>query len=290
VYSRAAPTGIERSGNVSTPYGVTFDEIGNWTEIKLEIIRKYAKAYSTIINNRSGFHHVYVDGFCGAGQHVRKGDKQIVSGSPRIALEVKPEFREYHFIDMDAMKLNYLKEIVGNRENVHYYNGDCNTVLLKEVFPKIRYDRFQRGLCLLDPYGLHLNWEVVETAGRSRAIEMFLNFPTTDMNRNVLWTNPRGVSAANRDRMNRFWGNDSWEKHAYREELTLFGPETVKTDFRDIVNAYSQRLTTVAEFKYVPDPLPMRNSKGAVVYYLFFASCNATANKIVRDIFSKYRE
>jgi len=45
----------------------------------------------------------------------------------------------------------------------------------------------------------------------------------------------------------------------------------------------------VAGFKYVPEPIPMRNSSGAVVYYLFFASHNQTADKIVRDIFKKYR-
>jgi hypothetical protein len=33
----------------------------------------------------------------------------------------------------------------------------------------------------------------------------------------------------------------------------------------------------------------MRNTRGAVVYYLFFASSNKTGERIVRDIFSKYR-
>jgi hypothetical protein len=34
----------------------------------------------------------------------------------------------------------------------------------------------------------------------------------------------------------------------------------------------------------------MRNTRGAVVYYLFFASPNRTGDKIVRDIFNKYRD
>jgi hypothetical protein len=33
----------------------------------------------------------------------------------------------------------------------------------------------------------------------------------------------------------------------------------------------------------------MRNSNGAVVYYLFFASQKDTAENIVLDIFKKYR-
>ena len=33
----------------------------------------------------------------------------------------------------------------------------------------------------------------------------------------------------------------------------------------------------------------MRNSNNAVVYYLFFASQKYVAEKIIEDIFSKYR-
>lgn len=44
-----------------------------------------------------------------------------------------------------------------------------------------------------------------------------------------------------------------------------------------------------AGFKYVPEPMPMRNSKGAIVYYLFFASHKPVAEGIVKDIFDKFR-
>jgi len=40
----------------------------------------------------------------------------------------------------------------------------------------------------------------------------------------------------------------------------------------------------------VPEPLAMENSKGAIIYYLFFASQNATAEKIAREIVSKHRK
>ena len=47
------------------------DRIGYWSEIKLEIISKYASAYSSIMVSK-GFHHVYIDAFAGAGVHVSK--------------------------------------------------------------------------------------------------------------------------------------------------------------------------------------------------------------------------
>jgi three-Cys-motif partner protein len=62
-----------------------FDEIGYWLEIKLEIIRKYAQAYSTILSKRR-LEHVYVDAFAGAGIHLARSTGQFVSGSPLNAL------------------------------------------------------------------------------------------------------------------------------------------------------------------------------------------------------------
>jgi three-Cys-motif partner protein len=56
-----------------------------------------------------------------------------------------------------------------------------------------------------------------------------------------------------------------------------------------VVQAFAARLKSVAGFKYVPAPMPMRNSTNAVVYYLFFASQKPVASHIVEDIMKKYR-
>jgi hypothetical protein len=55
------------------------------------------------------------------------------------------------------------------------------------------------------------------------------------------------------------------------------------------VKAFQKRLQTLAGFEFVPEPLPMRNSNNAVVYYLFFASQKPVAKKIIEDIFKKHR-
>jgi three-Cys-motif partner protein len=90
--------------------------------------------------------------------------------------------------------------------------------------------------------------------------------------------------------MNRFWGDESWREAAYGEarQRSFFGPEIVKQGNEEIVAAFRDRLKKVAGFGFVPDPLPMPNSRNAIVYYLFFASPKAVAEKIIRDIFRKY--
>ena len=50
-----------------------FDEIGYWSELKLEIVKKYASAYSTILAKQSVVKaHLYIDAFAGAGTHLSK--------------------------------------------------------------------------------------------------------------------------------------------------------------------------------------------------------------------------
>ena len=267
-----------------------FDEIGYWSEIKLEIIREYAAAYSKIMTAQESpsLHHVYIDAFAGAGVHVSRTSGEFVPGSPLNALLVRPPFKHYYFIDIKAVKVQSLDEIAGQRADVDVFHGDCNEILLKCVFPQVRYERYERGLCLLDPYRLQLDWQVIQAAGQSRCIEIFLNFPVLDMN--VLWRNPEGVSSRNLRRMDRYWGDGSWRDIAYSKVAGLFGDIEEKASTDAVVAAFRQRLKEKAGFLYVPEPIPMRNTKGAILYYLYFASQKPVAAKIVRDIFNKYRD
>jgi three-Cys-motif partner protein len=113
-----------------------------------------------------------------------------------------------------------------------------------------------------------------------------------DMNRNAIWRAPENAPEDGIERMNRFWGDESWHQAAYVEsdQGNLFSErELFKQDNSAIVKAFEKRLQTLAGFEFVPNPLPMRNSNNAVVYYLFFASQKPVAKKIVEDIFIKHR-
>jgi three-Cys-motif partner protein len=137
---------------------VTLDVINQWSEIKLEIIREYASAYSRIISaqKKVTIKHIYIDAFAGAGVHISKNTGDFVLGSPLNALSIKPPFKEFFLIDMEGSRTNLLNKLIGERKDVHVLEGDCNTRILEEVFPKVKYEDYRRGLCLLDPYGMQL--------------------------------------------------------------------------------------------------------------------------------------
>ena len=193
-----------------SPKRLQHDEVGPWSELKLEILRKYATAYSAILTEK-GFHHSYIDAFAGSGHHLSKRTRELIPGSPLNALEVKPPFESLYLIDLDVARANELRKLTADKKNVKVFGGDSNSILLSEVFPSIRYEKYQRALCILDPYGLHLNWTVIAEAAKLRSIDIFLNFPVLDMNRNVLWRR-EDASGESVVRMNAFWWDLSWRE------------------------------------------------------------------------------
>jgi three-Cys-motif partner protein len=273
------------------------DEIGRWTEVKLDILKRYAVEYSKILSSQRNppFFHVYIDAFAGAGFHLSKTTGEMVLGSPLNALLVQPPFREYHLIDLDGNRIDGLRDIIGERNDVFLRKGNCNEVLLKEVFPRVRRDDFtgggyKRGLCLLDPYGLTLDWKVIHEAGTMQSLDLFINFPIYAININVLRHDPATALPGQIERMTAYWGDESWREVAYETtDPDLFGNvDLEKVSNERFANAFRNRLQNVAGFRRVPEPLPMLNSKGSVVYYLFFASQKGTAENIVTYIFDKF--
>ena len=86
---------------------VEYDEIGVWSEVKLAIIKKYASAYTSIMDSQRrekipSLRWLYIDAYAGPGYHLSKTSGELVEGSPLIALNTSPPYHEYHFIDTDA--------------------------------------------------------------------------------------------------------------------------------------------------------------------------------------------
>ena len=76
-----------------------------------------------------------------------------------------------------------------------------------------------------------------------------------DMNRNVLWRNPEGVSEERVARLDAFWGDNSWRQILYTKRPGFFGENEIKATNKEVAEAFRQRLLHVAGFAYVPTPI-----------------------------------
>src|SRR5262245_23596203 len=105
-----------RSGAFSTRNGhavIDLDDIGQCSELKLEILQKYAQAYSKILASQRPeiLRHVYIDAFAGSGLHISRTTGEMVRGSPTNALAITPPFSEYHLIDLNSDRVSELRRI-----------------------------------------------------------------------------------------------------------------------------------------------------------------------------------
>jgi three-Cys-motif partner protein len=137
---------------------------------------------------------------------------------------------------------------------------------------------------------MQYDWDVIAAAGAERGVEILLNWPIHDTNRNALWLNPSRLPEDRLERMRRFWGDDSWREAAYEKQLDLYGGEAAdrKRPYEQIVHAYCDRLQNTAGFPFVVRPLLVRTPTRQPLYYLVFASHNETGARIAGDVFKKH--
>jgi len=115
------------------------DVVGYWTELKLNIIKEYAKAYANIMRKQSPIqHYAYIDAFAGAGTLKSKKSGEEIDGSSLMAIKIQPGFSHYHLIEMNPQRADRLRQLTEDRDDVTIYEGDCNSVLINEVFPRFR--------------------------------------------------------------------------------------------------------------------------------------------------------
>ena len=303
---------IEQVRKLAKPAMATHEFGGEWTAAKLGRVRKYLTAYTTIFANNPNARKlisIYVDAFAGTGyrsnfprlegqtrlfSELRETDADaFLKGSARIALEVAPPFRRYVFIEQDAARTRELealkRQFPQKASAIQIVQQDAN-VYLKEWCTRTDWQTC-RAMMFLDPYGMQVEWSLIEAIARTEAVDLWVLFPLgVAVNRLLTRAEPPPGKWA--QALTRILGMEEWRDAFYprRVERTLFGEEEIRTkeaDFAKIGRFFVERLKTV--FTAVADnPLPLRNSRNVPLYLLCFAAGNArgapTALRIAQNI------
>ena len=287
---------------------------GDWTSDKLERVRKYLCAYTTIFRSNvraSYFTTIYVDAFAGTGHRVESAGRRgkaaagmlqdiadsdavaLQKGSARIALEVDPPFDRFLFIERSARRVKELEELRNEfsdrADMIEIRQGDANEVL-RQWCRQSDWQR-HRAVIFLDPYGMQVDWATIEAIAATKAVDLWVLFPLgVAVNRLLTRNEPPPEKWA--DALTRFFGNEEWKQEFYpkKKERTLFGDEETErkeADFARIGRFFGKRLKTIFA-QVAPNPLILNNSKGVPIYLLCFAAGNPkgapTAVKIAKDI------
>jgi three-Cys-motif partner protein len=278
---------------------------GDWTENKIEILVEYAKAYLNIMNiyaTKYGWKLLYFDGFAGSG-FIKKGKKEnqkLIVGAAKRILEIEDPrpFDLFYFVEKNIENVNNLREnteIQFPEKNVHIVNTDCNEKIksMSEFLASPKGKNY-KVLAYIDPCGMQLNWNSLETL-QKLSVDVWILVPT-GMGVNRLLKNDSNISDAWVSKLETFLGMTKEEilKYFYKETVhhTLFGEETVTSKEDKAIEKsavlYKERLANL--FSFVSEPYVLKNKSNSIMFHFFMASNNETAVKIANEIIRKYNK
>lgn len=279
---------------------------GDWTTEKLERVRKYLVAFATIMNKQK-FRFAYIDAFAGTGYRTLKQDdgqlllpefseqesENFLAGSASIALQVKPRFTKYIFIEKDEKRFTELQklkeEFPSLADDITLEKGEANDYLIKLC--RGRDWSKNRAVLFLDPFGMQVRWETIVAIADTKAIDLWYLFPL-GIGVSRLLKRDGNIDESLKKKLNEIFGEEEWYDVFYKSYLTetFYGTQIKKekvVDFNMIAQYFVKRLQSI--FPGVANnPLPLYNSRNNPLYLLCFACGNEkgakTAIKIAQDI------
>lgn len=275
---------------------------GDWTKIKIEILVEYAKAYLTIMKDRTFFKLMYFDGFAGSGFIVKEKNTHVETtiGAAKRIIEISEprSFDSYYFVEKNPIFFEQLKKntkdaYAKKAKSIFPVCDDCN----KKIIDLGNYlrdpkNKNVRTLAYVDPCGMQVEWRSIESL-RGLPIDMWILVPT-GLGVNRLLKKNGQISDAWLEKLELFLGltRDEIEKRFYKKSPTLFEEithvEKEKDAIENSAKLYQSRLKEV--FEYVSKPYELKNSSKSVMYHLFLTSNNKAAEKIGSEIVKKYNK
>jgi three-Cys-motif partner protein len=280
---------------------------GPWTVEKLEALRAYLRAYVQALKHTK-FRRLYIDAFAGTGDRIASQQQvasllevpelgEVTKGSARVALEIDPPFDLYVFIEKRQRRSSALEQLRSDYPNrtIEIVNEDANTAV-RRICHETDW-RTSRAVLFLDPYGMQVSWQTLEAAAATKAIDVWMLYPT-GMGLNRLLTKDGDIPAEWQQALDRSLGCSDWRQAFYRsqENPDLFGEpsmELVKDAGAGKFEAFLlDRLRTIFT-DVAPVALPLKNSRGQIMYLLCFACGNprgaTIAVRIAKWVITKRR-
>lgn len=292
---------------------------GSWTEQKLDTFESYVKAYLTIMNahrDKYNWKLIYFDGFAGSGtrseeekqdevyrvtelfgeDQIEKQELALYQGAAERVVRLENQmngFDFYYFIDKFPENCEKLKQKLSKYQTKgiqQYRAGDANDIALQLADSQKKNSKL-KCLCLLDPFGMSINWKTIEALA-GPGIDLWILLPSGVIVNRLLKKNGELLHPR---KLENFFGMSKEEIHEWfykkDEQPSLF------EDFADsfvkknhaielIAKLYCKRLGKL--FRYVTEkPLLMTNNHNVPIFHFVCASNNQTAVNIAQQIIDK---
>lgn len=272
-------------------------EVGPWAKVKLDALARYLDFYTKVLKNQP-WRTIYVDAFAGGGRAViRAGERaasgnaglfedevaidadarELIDGSPRVALGISNPFDRYVFADPDpsrAAELEALKGEFGGTRTIDVFQKTASEGIAWVTSQSISR-RTHRGVAFLDPFGAKLDWANIQKLADTKLFEVVINFALSMAIQRMLPNTgevPEPWAAA----LDSYFGSRAWFDEVYQKrDGGLFAADGFekRPDYSErLLNLYRSQLRTA--FGFVSTPRLITNTRGAPLYYLLWAGPN----------------
>lgn len=266
------------------------------TKIKLNILRNYLNVWSRIFANRTWCQEMYfVDCFAGRGKYHDKGQKNIIDGSPLIALKTAQVIKKKYnrkvicfFIEKEPSVFKELQGFVGpfkSEINFQTIRGDINKEI-DQVLNKIPDNWNKPILFFIDPSGIDIRSDSIKKMlNRSNIKEFLITYIQKGVERSLgfgkkastdLPIEIRKMALGNLKRIEDFFGV-GWK------ELSKDQRENIKK-YLNVFIEYNKKASPYNQLKF--RKIEVLYNQGRNKYHLIFISRNKNALEIMEDIFT----
>lgn len=268
--------------------------VGPWAKEKLDALGRYLDYYTKVLKNQP-WRTIYVDGFAGGGRAVVRAaprpdtgsqifflpedqvdveQRELIDGSPRVALDVANPFARYVFIEPDterSAELHALQDEYGERRTIKVLPTGAAEGIDWLISQRISRQT-HRGVAFLDPFGARLEWATIQKLADTGLFEVFINFALGMAIQRML-PNDANFQPGWRESLDAYFGTPAWYDEVYCERsgglFNVPGVEKRPDYLARLLELYRARLR--AAFGHVSVAKLIRNTKGAPLYYLLWA-------------------
>ncbi|MBX3405362.1 MAG: three-Cys-motif partner protein TcmP [Phycisphaeraceae bacterium] len=249
--------------------GLAMPEIGPWGRRKYHFLARYLNIFTTAMKEKWSQLH-YIDLFAGAGFARIRDSNDVVYTSPMIAATLQHPFTCLHLCDKNPANCIALKarlDALPCRPRFNLTNADSNE-FIGEMLAGVPA-RGALSVTFADPFGLHLDFNTVREIAKRQSDLIVLMADNMDALRNwaTYYQDNPGSS------LDRFMGESGWR------EVLKSTPSARQAEA--LRKRYIEKLKTLGYSEF--DTEGFRNSRGADIYSLVFASRNRLGLKFWRE-------
>jgi three-Cys-motif partner protein len=257
---------------------------GNWAAEKLDNLRRYIEVFEKSLRDKWQIRN-YIDLLAGPGKNWVRETKEILLGSPLLALMTEFPFTGYYFIDTEPVYTELFRErckASPQYERVHLETGDCNILVNNVVKELNQTENISLNLAFLDPEGLELHWNTVAKLASIRRMDLVINYLEGGLNRLMA----KVFQAPGETLVDSFFGTKEW-----RSIYARFKDHPKTGVHRELIDLYKTQLQKLGyqEVKLGDDaggeePLMRNIQRNAPLYRLIFASKSPLGVKFWHEV------